>query len=107
MKLPLKTVVVYALAGLSGTLLLYTSQAVQNTQRELNMTRAKMEQEQSAVDMLRAEWAFLSAPARLQKIVDDDGDIKMGQQDVILPTLKMLQGDRSVTQEASFDGGAP
>jgi len=81
---------IFTLAGLSGALLLYTSQTVQNIQRELSITQEQIEKEARNIRTLKAEWAFLSAPDRLQKIVENDLGLSMEEDSIILPSFIML-----------------
>ena len=68
MKLKLKTLLILSLAVASGILLLYTSQAVQNAERDLRTAQSRLAKEQETIRVLDAEWAFLSAPDRLEKL---------------------------------------
>lgn len=68
----------FLLIGLSvllGTLLLRTSQSVQ--QRESNLARIMRaaEQERETIRVLSAEWAYLNSPARLESLTESYLDI--------------------------------
>ena len=71
----LKTLTIFIVAILSGGLLLYTSQAVQNTQRDLRAAKAQLKNEQDATHVLNAEWSFLSSPERLEAIATEHLDL--------------------------------
>ena len=102
MKIPIKTVLIFIIAGLSGTLLLYTSQAVQDAQRDLNYKTRELAKEKEALATLRAEWAFLSAPERLQRIAEDNLGMSLEAEASIIPNLKTLKNN-TATQDASYD----
>jgi hypothetical protein len=70
MKFKLKTLMILVLAVASGVLLLYTSQAVQNAENHLRTAQTKLAKEKNALRVLDAEWAFLSAPERLETLVN-------------------------------------
>lgn len=106
MKIPIKTLLIFVLAGLSGTLLLYTSQAVQDAQRDLNYKTLELTKEKEALETLRAEWAFLSAPERLQRIAEDDLGMSLETEASVVPNLKMLKKNNAA-QDASYKDKRP
>lgn len=63
--------VLFALACLSGVVLLYTSQNVQDSEERLAGLEAKIAQEQERIKMLNAEWAHLNRPDRLEKLAQE------------------------------------
>jgi cell division protein FtsL len=67
-KIRLRTVFIFLLAGLSGVLLLHTSQNVQKTESELNKITAEVNREQESIRLLRTEWAYLNSPPRLETL---------------------------------------
>lgn len=109
MRLPIKTLLIFVLAGLSGTLLLYTSQAVQDAQRDLAYKTHQLVKEKETMQILRAEWSFLSAPERLQRIAEDDLGVSLETEATIIPSLKILNQTRqnSAPQDASYKGQRP
>jgi hypothetical protein len=64
----LRTLTVFVLAGLSGALLLRTSQSVQQAERALARIQSDVQTEEEALRVLGAEWAYLNAPARLEAL---------------------------------------
>lgn len=90
MKLHLKTALVLCFAILSGALLVYTSQTVQNAQRDLRLTRAAAQKEMQTIRVLQAEWAFLSAPDRLETLAGERLDLQ-GEEPRILPSLDIIR----------------
>ena len=69
--IPLRLLVVYGLAGISGVVLLYTSQSVQKAENRLAAIEASAESEAEAVRVLKAEWAYLNSPARLEELAQE------------------------------------
>lgn len=67
-KIRLRTIFVFLLAGLSGALLLHTSQNVHNTEGELERLSADVNREKESIRLLRTEWAYLNSPPRLEKL---------------------------------------
>ncbi|MAQ70612.1 MAG: hypothetical protein CL565_00295 [Alphaproteobacteria bacterium] len=51
---------------ISGSLLFSVSQRVQSTEREIGHLREKLSQENESLRVLRAEWAYLNRPDRLE-----------------------------------------
>lgn len=65
-KIRLRNIAVFGLAALSGALLLHTSQSVQVAEEKLHDLQADAQREQDAIRMLKAEWAYLNSPERLE-----------------------------------------
>ncbi len=65
-KIRLRTIVIYALTVLSGAALLHTSQSVQKAEEELAKITRDAAQEEDSIRVLKAEWAYLNSPARLE-----------------------------------------
>lgn len=72
----LRSVVIFTLAGLSGGLLLYTSQNVQQAERKLAGVENAIRQEEDSIRVLKAEWAYLNSPARLETLAAEYLDMK-------------------------------
>lgn len=70
-RIKLKTFVIYALASLSGIVLLYTSQNVQKAEDRLAVIEAAAQNEQEAIRVLKAEWAYLNNPERLEDLAGE------------------------------------
>lgn len=64
----LRHIAVFALAGLSGGLLLQTSQDVQRAEEEMAAIRLGVESEQESMRVLHAEWDYLNNPERLEAL---------------------------------------
>ncbi len=67
-KIRLRTVVIYGLAGLSGALLLHTSQSVQKAEEKLTALQQGVTQEEESIRVLRTEWAYLNSPQRIETL---------------------------------------
>ena len=70
-RISMRTLVIYAFAGLSGFTLLYTSQNVQQAENNLAQIDAAIQQEEEAIRVLNAEWAYLNSPARLETLASE------------------------------------
>lgn len=64
----IRTIVVFAIAGLAGALLLRTSQSVQIAEEKLSALKTSVAQEKDSIQMLNAEWAYLNNPERLERL---------------------------------------
>lgn len=51
-----------------GAILFWTSQSVQEVERELAMKRAHLAQEQETIRVLSTEWDYLNRPHRLERL---------------------------------------
>ena len=69
-KIRLRTIFIFLIAGLSGALLLHTSQNVHNTEGELARIVADVTREKESIRLLRTEWAYLNSPPRLEKLAN-------------------------------------
>lgn len=74
-KLNPRNFIVLALAGLSGAVLLHVSQNVQRSEDRLAEIEASIDREREAIRVLRAEWAYLNRPDRLERLADDFLDL--------------------------------
>ena len=63
--------VLFGMACLSGVVLLYTSQNVQDSEERLAQLEVSIAQEQERIKMLNAEWAHLNRPDRLEKLAQE------------------------------------
>jgi hypothetical protein len=67
-KIRLRTLGIFGIAGLAGAMLLNTSQSVQHAEDKLAGLRVSIENEKAHIKALKAEWAFLNNPARIEKL---------------------------------------
>ena len=81
---------VFVLVILTGGLLMQVSQAVQKTERDIRHYDRKIAREQENIRVLRAEWAYLNNPARLEYLVSGDMDLSPVETDVMLSDLTTL-----------------
>lgn len=56
------------LAVLSGSLLFWVSQQVQQVEREQRQLQAALSQEEESIRVLKAEWDYLNRPERLEEL---------------------------------------
>jgi hypothetical protein len=89
-KKTLRTVTVFICAGLSGGLLLYTSQNVQQAESRLSSVEATLRQEQDSIRVLNAEWAYLNSPERLEELSNKYLDLKAAQPGNIMTSPSAL-----------------
>ena len=88
-------------ACLSGVLLLYTSQAVQDAERDLREVKAELNQEQELIHVLQAEWAFLSAPERIDELASEYLDLH-GDEPRITPSLTVIKQGNSTAKSHRY-----
>jgi len=62
---------VLVLLALSASGLMRVSQSVQKVERDIAATDRAIEREQEKIRVLRAEWAYLNNPARLESLALD------------------------------------
>lgn len=70
-----RTFIIFALAGLSGAVLLHTSQNVQLAEERLESLEHSLAREREKTRMLRAEWEALNRPERLERLADEFLDL--------------------------------
>lgn len=111
-KIKLRTVFIFMLAALSGGMLLYTSQNVQQAERELSRIKISIAQEQESIRVLNAEWAYLNSPARLETLASDYLKMKAPLPAQFAPTPSVLPDHliedqtNALLQPVSQQGGA-
>lgn len=105
MKMPIKTALVLSLSIASGVLLLYTSQAVQDAERELRHAQGSLAKEIETTHILETEWSFLSAPERLETLAEEHLRLKATQTPIV-SNWEILGDDeaQSIKRDASFGG---
>lgn len=62
-------------AGVCGTLLFWTSQSVQQAEKELAIATNSKNYETESLKVFTTEWDYLNRPARLEKLVVENLDI--------------------------------
>lgn len=112
-----KTFVVFALAGLAGAVLLHTSQNVQHAEERLAGIEREVQKEEEKIRMLRAEWASLNSPARLERLADEFLDLVPPASDQMTggrveffdepEILDDPEGYQPLTQPVNLGGEAP
>ncbi len=74
-KTVIKYAVVIALVVGSGALLMNISQHVQRAEREIKIYDRKIARKEEALRVLKAEWAYLNNPARLELLASKGLDL--------------------------------
>lgn len=82
----LKYMIVYSAVIFAGIALIKTGQNVQVMEREIKAYNQKIEQEKEAIKTLRAEWAYLNTPARLENLAQKAFGMQAAQ-------IQSLDGD--------------
>jgi hypothetical protein len=95
----MRTLVVLGMAGLTGSLLLYTSQNVQNKQQELKVLQASVAQERETLQLLNTEWAFLNNPQRLEALSKKFLDLVPPQPNTIVSAPDEIPSRAPVTMQ--------
>ena len=71
-KIILKYTIILMLVLVSGSLLMSISHRVQRAEREIKQYDRIIAQEEESIRILKAEWAYLNDPARLEEIASDN-----------------------------------
>lgn len=102
--------VIYALAASAGVALLHTSQNVQRAEEKTAALRAEILREQERIQMLKAEWAHLNRPDRLENMAKEFLDMSPPSPQRIISDHPPSQKDETPVQEArpvSFEKPVP
>lgn len=83
-------VFLFVAVGVSGGLLLHTSQNVQRKESELRSLLDALERERQTVEVLEAEWTHLNSPYRLEALVHEYLEMIPPGADRIMPDPGML-----------------
>jgi hypothetical protein len=65
----------FALAALSGAVLLHTSQSVQQAESRIEILQSSIAREKEQLHILKAEWESLNRPDRLERLAKDFLDL--------------------------------
>ena len=123
----LKYVIVFTLVILSGAMLMDVSHRVQRAERQIARTDRAIAQEQENIRVLKAEWAYLNNPERLERLAVEGLDLSAPQTSTLIsnpdilpdtlpripspkaqsqPTPSPLYIETSTSTSSSADGGA-
>ena len=105
-----RTFIIFALAGLSGTVLLHTSQNVQQAEERLEALELSIYREEEKIRMLRAEWQALNHPERLERLANEFLDLVPPSPDQISDNDSVLPdpaSGRLVPDHSQIDGFEP
>lgn len=92
--LRLRTFVIFACVVALGAALLQISHRVQEAQVTLAKLEKQLAKEQEALRVLKAEWAFLNSPARLETLAREHLDLKAPD------ALRLTTGGRALPDSA-------
>lgn len=113
-KIKLRSMVILALTVISGAALLHTSQNVQHAEERVRALEASIAKTEEDIRALNAEWAFLNAPERLEKLAAQYLDLKapVPAQDALPVPEKMPPLEEAAPQmpgafNAGYMKGAP
>jgi len=88
-----RTFIIFALAAVSGTVLLHTSQNVQQAEERLEALELSVYREQEKTRMLRAEWETLNRPERLEALANEFLDL-------VPPTPEQMATDEDMLPDS-------
>jgi hypothetical protein len=84
------SIVWLALALVAGGVLFHTSYRVQSMSRDLRTVNRQIVEQREAIHVLRAEWAFLNEPSRLERLTQQHTDLKPMTPDQMNGTLDAI-----------------
>lgn len=86
----LKYGIVLTLLALSAGGLMYISQNVQRLEKDIAGYDRAIEQEHEKIRVLKAEWAYLNDPARLEALASEAYDLKVPDVDTVISNTALL-----------------
>ncbi|MCB1563543.1 MAG: hypothetical protein KDJ75_08225 [Alphaproteobacteria bacterium] len=98
--------IVLALVGLSGAVLLHVSQNVQKSEDKLAEIEASIDREQETIRVLRAEWAYLNRPDRLERLAHEFLDLVPPEAEDVAATPSYLP-ERVQEDDVSSPSASP
>lgn len=84
------SLVALAIASLLGTALFLTSEKVQRAEKDLAAIAAKVASEQDSLRILRAEWAYLNRPDRLEQLASAHLHLAAAQTPQMITSVESL-----------------
>jgi cell division protein FtsL len=81
---------IIGMTALSGTVLLHTSQRVQNAEVKLEHLESSVSREQEKIRLLKAEWASLNRPERLEKMAREFLNLVPPQPETMVDEVSVL-----------------
>ncbi|MBI1300265.1 MAG: hypothetical protein GC137_01270 [Alphaproteobacteria bacterium] len=89
-KMILRYVVVCLMVIVSGGMLMQVSQQVQQKEREIKYHDHKIAREQENIRVLKAEWAYLNNPSRLERFVSNGMDLSPAGSESLLSDVNSM-----------------
>tara|TARA_R110002072_G_scaffold298214_1_gene471870 strand:+ start:395 stop:742 length:348 start_codon:yes stop_codon:yes gene_type:complete len=83
----LKYGIVFSLVIMSGVMLMDVSHRVQRAERDVRKVERHINREQENIRVLRAEWAYLNAPARLERLATQGLGLSVPDVDALISDL--------------------
>ena len=105
-RIRLRTVAVFAMAGVTGAILLHTSQSVQRAEDQLAALKNSILQEQDSIKLLKAEWAYLNNPERIENLSRQYLDLKTPSSDAITAQAADVPSSDALPPISPASGGA-
>ena len=86
----LKYGIVLTMLALSAGGLMYISQNVQRLQKDIASDNRAIDQEHEKIRVLKAEWAYLNDPARLEALASEAYDLQVPDVDSVISDTTLL-----------------
>lgn len=97
----LKYGLLFSLLLLCGATLIYISHAVQRIEKQVTIAENQIEREEEAIRVLRAEWAYLNQPQRLERIAGPILGMQIPEVKNITQDPQTLRAQSPQTSEAA------
>lgn len=85
-----KHALVFILLAFSGAALMHISHSVQRLEKEVAANQKTIDQEQEAIRVLKAEWAYLNTPERLEKMAIHGLDMAVPETKKVISNIENM-----------------